>query len=122
MTDTLTADEIAALHDAIASVESDMASDLEDAEETGERVDLYEYEVTLPYSTAVALDATVTAQQREIERLRAFVAEFAAAKFEQIHNRPRNWRGPEDDLDPVTDWMAIDAWQDDARGTLAQTP
>ena len=71
---------------------------------------------------APSLAATVIEQQAEIERLRAYVADFANTKFEQIENRGRNWRGPEDDEDPVTDWMAIDAWQDDARAVLEGNP
>lgn len=65
--------------------------------------------------------SVIIEQQAEIERLREYVADFANTKFEQIDNRGRNWRGPEDDEDPVTDWMTVDAWQEDARTALGAT-
>lgn len=68
---------------------------------------------------APSLAATVIEQQAEIERLRAFITDFAGNRFERIERRAQD---PQDDLDPVTDWNAIDAWQDDARAVLEVNP
>lgn len=55
----------------------------------------------------------------ENERLRAFIEDFASTDFEQV--RPSNPpRHPADELDPVTDWLHVVTWQEDARAALAQ--
>lgn len=69
--------------------------------------------------TASAAADTIEAQQAEIERLRSFIADFADNRFERIERRAHD---PQDDLDPVTDCNAIDAWQDDARAVLEVKP
>lgn len=70
-------------------------------------------------AVAPSLAATVIEQQAEIERLRGFIADFSGNRFERIERRAHD---PQDDLDPVTDWNAIDAWQDDARAVLEVKP
>ena len=59
--------------------------------------------------------SVIIEQQAEIERLRSYVADFANTKFERMDRRANN---PQDDLDSVTDWMTVDAWQEDARALL----
>lgn len=56
------------------------------------------------------------ALRAEVERLRAFITEFAAADFAAEPLPPK--RHPEDEVDPVTDAAQVWAWQDDARGVL----
>ena len=51
------------------------------------------------------------------ERLRNFIVDFSETKFDRIDRRSPD---PQDDLDPITDYLAIEAWQDDARAALAQ--
>ena len=51
------------------------------------------------------------------ERLRNFIADFSETKFDRIDRRASD---PQDDLDPLTDYLAIEAWQEDARAALAQ--
>lgn len=53
----------------------------------------------------------------ENERLRNFIVDFSEAKFDRIDCRAPD---PQDDLDPLTDYLAVEAWQDDARVALAQ--
>ena len=55
--------------------------------------------------------------QAENERLRNFIVDFSETKFDRIDRRSPD---PQDDLDPLTDYLAIEAWQDDARAALAQ--
>ena len=55
--------------------------------------------------------------QAENERLRNFIVDFSETKFDRIDRRSPD---PQDDLDPLTDYMAIEAWQEDARAALAQ--
>ena len=66
-----------------------------------------------PERAADALDDL----RAENERLRGFIEDFASWKFERIERRARD---PQDDLDPLTDYLAVEAWQDDARAALAQ--
>lgn len=63
-------DAIKMLDAAIQDVDSDIRSDMQDAEETGENVEAGRYEVVLMYYEAQAIRATVIEQQAEIERLR----------------------------------------------------
>ena len=51
------------------------------------------------------------------ERLRNFIVDFSETKFDRIDRRSPD---PQDDLDPLTDYLAIEAWQEDARAALAQ--
>ena len=51
------------------------------------------------------------------ERLRNFIVDFSETKFDRIDRRSLD---PQDDLDPLTDYLAIEAWQDDARAALGQ--
>ena len=53
----------------------------------------------------------------ESERLRNFIVDFSETKFDRIDRRSPD---PQDDLDPLTDYLAIEAWQEDARAALAQ--
>ena len=53
----------------------------------------------------------------ENERLRNFIADFSETKFDRIDRRSPD---PQDDLDPLTDYLAIEAWQEDARAALGQ--
>jgi Rad3-related DNA helicase len=53
----------------------------------------------------------------ENQRLRNFIVDFSETKFDRIDRRSLD---PQDDLDPLTDYLAIEAWQDDARAALAQ--
>ena len=53
----------------------------------------------------------------ENERLRNFIVDFADTKFDRIDCRAPD---PQDDLDPLTDYLTIEAWQEDARAALAQ--
>ena len=69
-------DAIKMLDAAIQDVDSDIRSDMEDAEETGEHVEVGRYEVALMYYDAQAIRATVIEQQAEIERLRGIVREL----------------------------------------------
>ena len=55
--------------------------------------------------------------QAENERLRNFIVDFSETKFDRIDRRSPD---PQDDLDPLTDYLAIEAWQEDARAALAQ--
>lgn len=57
------------------------------------------------------------AEQAEarVAELEAFVVDFADAKFTRIDFRAQD---PQDDLDPLTDYLTIEAWQDDARAAL----
>lgn len=59
---------------------------------------------------------TIDELRAEVARLRAFLADFAATEFEAIRHRTRD---PQDELDPVTDHAAVEAWQDDARALIA---
>ena len=56
-------------------------------------------------------------ESAENERLRNFIVDFSETKFDRIDSRSPD---PQDDLDPLTDYLAIEAWQDDARAALAQ--
>lgn len=105
----LTAEQIAALPGMVARLNSNDGFEAWDASDS-------------IISLAPSLAAAVIEQLAELDRLRSFISDFAATKFEQIDSRGRNWRGPEDDEDPVTDWMAVDAWQSDARDLLAVKP
>lgn len=49
------------LDDAISSVEDDMRADMEDAEDTGEHVDVGQYEIVLSYETAQTIRAALSA-------------------------------------------------------------
>ena len=51
------------------------------------------------------------------ERLRNFIEDFSETKFDRIDRRSPD---PQDDLDPLTDYLTIEAWQEDARAALAQ--
>ena len=51
------------------------------------------------------------------ERLRNFIVDFSETKFDRIDRRSPD---PQDDLDPLTDYLAIEAWQEDAQAALAQ--
>lgn len=53
------------LDDAISSVEDDMRADLEDAEDTGEHVDVGQYEVVLSYETAQTIRAALSTPTEE---------------------------------------------------------
>lgn len=69
-------DAIKMLDAAIQDVDSDIRSDMEDAEETGEHVEVGRYEVVLMYYEAQAIRATVIEQQADIERLRGVVRDL----------------------------------------------
>ena len=62
-------------------------------------------------------DDDMAVLRAENERLRNFIADFSETKFDRIDRRSPD---PQDDLDPLTDYMAIEAWQEDARAALAQ--
>ena len=62
-------------------------------------------------------DDDMAVLRAENERLRNFIADFSETKFDRIDRRAPD---PQDDLDPLTDYLAIEAWQEDARATLAQ--
>ena len=53
----------------------------------------------------------------ESDLLRNFIEDFSETKFDRIDRRSPD---PQDDLDPLTDYLAIEAWQEDARAALAQ--
>ena len=55
--------------------------------------------------------------QAENDLLRNFIEDFSKTKFDRIDRRSPD---PQDDLDPLTDYLAIEAWQEDARAALAQ--
>lgn len=55
----------------------------------------------------------------EVERLRAFIAEFALYDFPAISGRASD---PQDDLDDVTELGPVLAWQDDAWDMLRMEP
>ena len=55
--------------------------------------------------------------QAENERLRNFIVDFSETKFDRIDRRASD---PQDDMDPLTDYLAIEAWQEDARAAIAQ--
>ena len=55
--------------------------------------------------------------QAENDHLRNFIVDFSETKFDRIDRRSPD---PQDDLDPLTDYLAIEAWQEDARAALAQ--
>ena len=62
-------------------------------------------------------DDDMAVLRAENERLRNFIADFSETKFDRIDRRAPD---PQDDLDPLTDYLAIEAWQEDARAALAQ--
>ena len=62
-------------------------------------------------------DDDMAVLRAENERLRNFIVDFSETKFDRIDRRAPD---PQDDLDPLTDYLAIEAWQEDARATLAQ--
>lgn len=68
------------------------------------------------YASFAALRAELDRAEARVAKLEAFVSDFAEFKFDPISRRAPD---PQDDLDPVTDWLAIEAWQDDARAALA---
>jgi hypothetical protein len=53
----------------------------------------------------------------EIERLRGFIRDFAEADFPYYGHNPRD---PQDELDPLTDYLTVAAWQSDARELLKE--
>ena len=59
-------------------------------------------------------DDDMAVLRAENERLRNFIADFSETKFDRIDRRAPD---PQDDLDPLTDYLAIEAWQEDARAT-----
>ena len=61
---------------------------------------------------------TIAALQEQLADARAFLADFAAHDFVAEPAPPL--RHPADELDPLTDAMAVWAWQDDAREIAAQ--
>ena len=67
--------------------------------------------------TILSLCDEVERLRAENERLRNFIADFSETKFDRIDCRAPD---PQDDLDPLTDYLAIEAWQEDARAALAQ--
>ena len=70
--------------------------------------------------TALSEDASKAAELAlEVERLSGFISDFASAKFERIDRRAQDLQ---DDLDPITDHLAVEAWQDDARAALDAKP
>lgn len=77
-------DAIKMLDAAIQDVDSDIRSDMEDAEETGEHVEVGRYEVVLMYYEAQAIRATVIEQQAEIERLRGLLGTVFSRHRAQI--------------------------------------
>ena len=70
-------------------------------------------------AAAPDMRATILALCDEVERLRAFIADFADMKIEAIYPPP-DPRDPCDVGDPVTDYLAVEALQEDARAALAQ--
>ncbi len=58
--------------------------------------------------------AHLVPEVEEVERLRDFVADFAAAKIDALPHSPRAGSSPEDDPDPVCDAETVWAWQADA--------
>ena len=80
----------------------------------GEYLDAYPGEAC---ATILAICDEVDRLRAENERLRNFIVDFSETKFDRIDRRSLD---PQDDLDPLTDYMAIEAWQEDARAALAQ--
>ena len=70
-------------------------------------------------AAAPEMHATILTLCDEVERLRAFIADFAEMKIEAIYPPP-DPRDPCDVGDPVTDYRTIEALQEDARAALAQ--
>ena len=75
------------------------------------------YPIGWGHATILTLCDEVERLRAENERFRGFMEDFAAWKFERIDRRAPD---PQDDLDPLTDYLAVEAWQDDARATLGQ--
>lgn len=70
------------------------------------------------YRAAASLDSERKANElltNENDHLRNFIVDFSETKFDRIDRRSPD---PQDDLDPLTDYLAIEAWQDDARAAL----
>ena len=63
--------------------------------------------------------ATILTLCDEVERLRGFMEDFADMKIEAIYPPP-NPCDPFDVGDPVTDYLMIEALQEDARAALGQ--
>lgn len=70
-------------------------------------------------AAAPEMHATILTLCDEVERLRAFIADFAEMKIEAIYPPP-DPRDPCEVGDPVTDYMTIEALQEDARAALGQ--
>ena len=78
----------------------------------GEYLDAYPGEAC---ATILALCDALDGLRAENERLRNFIVDFSETKFDRIDRRSLD---PQDDLDPLTDCLAIEAWQEDARAAL----
>lgn len=63
-----------------------------------------------------ALRAALDRAEARVAKLEAFVSDFAEFKFDPISRRAPD---PQDDLDPLTEYLPVEAWQDDARAALA---
>lgn len=63
-------------------------------------------------------DVCLSATERRADEYIGFIEEFADANFEAIRGpAPRH---PADETDPVTDLLAVQAYQDDARALVAK--
>ena len=100
-------------NNATVGVEIDLPHLATDAVPRGEDCDM-----TLAYMVGRGRkDDDMAVLRAENERLRNFIADFSETKFDRIDRRSPDLQ---DDLDPLTDYLAIEAWQEDARATLAQ--
>jgi len=79
------------LADAIAAAEVDRSTDARDAESTGERFDLWGYEVPLELDRARGLYAAITALRARAERAEAQLVEARRDEREKAYREALAW-------------------------------
>lgn len=101
------ADDIIALCDALDAAQTSACPRGEDCD------------MTLAYMAGRGRkDDDMAVLRAENELLRNFIVDFSETKFDRIDRRSPD---PQDDLDPLTDYLSIEAWQEDARAALSST-